>query len=89
MRSDAYIFFGVWVATIPFIFIFFFFYDIAYVPLLVAYVVEILPFKIRSRGVAVMVSEELRVPDYRLVSIRWNVFISSFLELDFVSRPRV
>jgi len=79
----------VWVATIPFIFIFFFFYDIAYVPLLVAYVVEILPFKIRSRGVAVMVSEELRAPDYRLVSMGWNVFIGSFLELDFVPRPRV
>ena len=43
-------------ATIPSIFLFYFFYDIAYAPLLVAYVVEILPFKIRSRGLAVMVS---------------------------------
>jgi len=85
MRSDALIFFGVWVATIPFIFIFFFFYDIAYVPLLVAYVVEILPFKIRSRGVAVMVSEELPAPNHQLFLMGWNVF----LELDFVYRPRV
>ena len=50
--------FGGWVATIPFIFLFYFFYDIAYTPLVVAYVVEILPFNIRSRGFAVMVSEE-------------------------------
>ena len=47
------------VATIPFIFLFYFFYDIAYTPLVVAYVVEILPFEIRSRGFAVMVSEQL------------------------------
>lgn len=50
--------FGGWVATIPFIFLFYFFYDIAYTPLVVAYVVEILPFNIRSRGFAVMVSEQ-------------------------------
>ncbi|KAF9648736.1 general substrate transporter [Thelephora ganbajun] len=43
-------------ATIPFIFLFFFFYALAYMPLLVAYTVEILPFKIRSRGFAVMSS---------------------------------
>ena len=78
-----------WIATIPFIFLFFFFYDIAYVPLLVAYVVEILPFKIRSRGVAVMVSEELPAPNHRLVSMEWSMFTSSFLELDSVSRPRI
>jgi hypothetical protein len=42
-------------ATIPLIFIFFFFYDIAYTPMLVAYTLEILPFSIRAKGFAVMV----------------------------------
>lgn len=42
-------------ATIPFIFLFFFFYDIAYTPMLVMYTLEILPFNIRAKGFAVMV----------------------------------
>ncbi|KAI0058199.1 general substrate transporter [Artomyces pyxidatus] len=41
-------------ATIPFIFIFYLFYDIAYTPMLVAYTLEILPFAIRAKGFAVM-----------------------------------
>ncbi|KAI8980164.1 general substrate transporter [Trametes punicea] len=41
-------------ATIPFIFIFYFFYDIAYTPMLIAYTLEILPFNIRAKGFAVM-----------------------------------
>ncbi|KAH9850352.1 general substrate transporter [Lenzites betulinus] len=41
-------------ATIPFIFIFYFFYDIAYTPMIVAYTLEILPFNIRAKGFAVM-----------------------------------
>ncbi|TDL25883.1 general substrate transporter [Rickenella mellea] len=40
--------------TILFIFLFFFFYDIAYTPMLVAYTLEILPFSIRAKGFAVM-----------------------------------
>jgi len=43
------------VATIPLIFIFYFFYDIAYTPLLVGYTLEILPYKVRAKGFAVMV----------------------------------
>ena len=39
-----------------FIFIFYFFYDIAYTPMLIAYTLEILPFNIRAKGFAVMVS---------------------------------
>jgi hypothetical protein len=42
-------------ATIPVIFLFYFFYDIAYTPMLVAYTLEILPYKIRAKGFAVMV----------------------------------
>ncbi|KJA26307.1 hypothetical protein HYPSUDRAFT_1065514 [Hypholoma sublateritium FD-334 SS-4] len=41
-------------ATIPLIFIFFFFYDLAYTPLIVAYSLEILPFRVRAKGFAVM-----------------------------------
>ncbi|KAJ7126979.1 general substrate transporter [Mycena epipterygia] len=41
-------------ATIPIIFIFNFFYDVAYTPMLVAYTLEILPYKIRAKGFAVM-----------------------------------
>ncbi len=37
-------------------FLYFGFYDIAYSPLLVAYTVEILPFAIRAKGFAIMVS---------------------------------
>ena len=45
-------------ATIPLIFIFYFFYDIAYTPLLVSYTLEILPYRIRAKGFAVMVRED-------------------------------
>ncbi|KAL0580965.1 hypothetical protein V5O48_001057 [Marasmius crinis-equi] len=41
-------------ATIPLIFIYYFFYDLAYSPMLVAYTLEILPYRIRAKGFAVM-----------------------------------
>lgn len=41
-------------ATIPFVFLFYMFYDLAYTPMLVAYTLEILPFGIRAKGFAVM-----------------------------------
>ncbi|EKM78879.1 hypothetical protein AGABI1DRAFT_75451 [Agaricus bisporus var. burnettii JB137-S8] len=41
-------------ATIPLIFLYYFFYDIAYTPMLVAYTLEILPYKVRARGFALM-----------------------------------
>lgn len=41
-------------ATLPFVFLFYFFYDIAYTPMLIAYTLEILPFNIRAKGFAVM-----------------------------------
>lgn len=40
-------------AVIPMLFVFFGFYDIAFTPLSYAYPVEILPFKLRSRGLSV------------------------------------
>jgi len=41
-------------AVVAFIFIYYTFYDIAYSPLLVAYTVEILPYQIRAKGIALM-----------------------------------
>lgn len=41
-------------ATVPLIFLFFFFYDFAYTPMLVSYTLEILPYNIRARGLAIM-----------------------------------
>ncbi|CAG8898347.1 unnamed protein product [Penicillium egyptiacum] len=44
------------IAVIPFLFIYFGFYDMAFTPLPVAYTVEILPFGIRSKGMALFTS---------------------------------
>ncbi|KAI5449604.1 hypothetical protein NCC49_004534 [Naganishia albida] len=40
------------IAVVPFLFIYFGFYDIAFTPLPIAYTVEIMPFSIRSKGMA-------------------------------------
>lgn len=40
-------------AVVPFLFIFFGFYAIAYTPLSIAYPVEILPFDLRSKGLSI------------------------------------
>ena len=53
-------------ATLPFVFLFYLFYDIAYTPMIVAYTLEILPFNIRAKGFAIMV--RLFVLLYLLVS---------------------
>lgn len=47
---------GIGAAVIPFLFIYFGFYDIAFTPLPVTYIVEILPFSIRSKGMALFTS---------------------------------
>ena len=43
--------------TIPFIFVFYLFYNVAYTPMLVTYTLEILPFAIRAKGFALMVRQ--------------------------------
>lgn len=40
-------------ATVAFLFIFFGFYDIAFTPLSIAYPVEILPFRLRAKGLSI------------------------------------
>lgn len=42
-------------ATVPIIFLFYAFYDIAYTPLLIAYGLEILPYSLRAKGFTVLV----------------------------------
>ena len=56
-------------ATLPFVFLFFLFYDIAYTPMLIAYTLEILPFNIRAKGFAVMVSLINQRQDSKLISV--------------------
>ncbi|KAG0698505.1 hypothetical protein DFH29DRAFT_983856 [Suillus ampliporus] len=41
-------------ATVPLFFIFYFFYDLAYTSMLVLYTLEILPYNIRAKGLAIM-----------------------------------
>ncbi|KAG1871956.1 hypothetical protein C8R48DRAFT_746488 [Suillus tomentosus] len=41
-------------ATVPLIFMFFFFYDFAYTPMIFSYTLEILPYNIRAKGLAIM-----------------------------------
>ncbi|TEB33338.1 general substrate transporter [Coprinellus micaceus] len=69
-------------ATVPLIFIFFLFYDIAYTPLLVTYSLEILPFRIRAKGFAVMnitimatVAFNQFVNPWALDAISWKYYI--------------
>ncbi|KAG6820962.1 hypothetical protein H0H93_009198 [Arthromyces matolae] len=56
-------------ATVPLIFLFYAFYNIAYSPVLVAYTLEILPYRIRAKGFAVM---NLTV----MLTIAFNQFIN-------------
>jgi Sugar (and other) transporter len=67
------------------IFLFYFFYDLAYTPLLVSYSLEILPFRVRAKGFAVMVSSPLsltRSPLNRfqnitiMATVAFNTFVN-------------
>jgi len=69
-------------ASVPLIFLFYFFYDLAYTPLLVAYSLEILPFKIRAKGFAVMnftimaaIAFNLFVNPVALDKIGWKYYL--------------
>lgn len=56
-------------AVIPFLFIYYAFYDIAFTPLLVAYPVEIWPYGLRARGVAVTLTSTL-------AAVFFNIFVN-------------
>ncbi|KAF2845378.1 hexose transporter-like protein [Plenodomus tracheiphilus IPT5] len=70
------------IAVIAFIFIYFFHYDIAYTPLVIAYPTEILPYSIRSKGIslslAVIYSSLVLlsfVTPIALEAIEWRYYI--------------
>ncbi|CDZ97669.1 hexose transporter [Phaffia rhodozyma] len=82
-RSAAY-------AILAFIYIYYFFYDIAYSPLLVAYTVEITPFKMRAKMLTIMqlsVSSSLVFNQYvnpiALEKIGWKYYIVYLVWLAF------
>jgi len=56
-------------AVIPFLFIYYAFYDIAFTPLLVAYPVEIWQYGLRARGVAVTLTTTL-------AAVFFNIFVN-------------
>ncbi|KAI5122310.1 hypothetical protein M0805_002386 [Coniferiporia weirii] len=84
-------------ATIPMIFLFFFFYDIAYTPMLIAYTLEILPFNVRAKGFAVMnitvcltLAFNQFVNPWAMDAIGWKYYLVYcgwlFMELMFILR---
>lgn len=56
-------------AVIPFLFIYYGFYDIAFTPLLIAYPAEIWPYGLRARGVAVALTTTL-------AAVFFNIFVN-------------
>lgn len=54
-RTLLTILFSCLTVTIPFILVFYLFYNVAYTPMLVTYTLEILPFAIQAKGFALMV----------------------------------
>jgi hypothetical protein len=73
-------------ATLPFVFLFYFFYDLAYTPMLIAYTLEILPFNIRAKGFAVMV-RLLHIRDYSLIFFSQNLVVSLTLAFNQFVNP--
>ena len=76
----TYTFFQSDAAIIPLIFLFFAFYDLAYTPMLVAYTLEILPFRIRAKGFAVMVNSFFNNPLTTLFFFCFDSLICLFSE---------
>jgi len=84
-------------ATVPLIFVYYWFYDICFTPLLVAYTLEILPYGIRARGFALMnitvqftLAFNEFVNPWALDAIGWKYYLFYcgwlFMELLFVLR---
>lgn len=77
-------------ATLPFIFLFYLFYDIAYTPMLIAYTLEILPFNIRAKGFAIMVTRLSSLPTIApepYLQIRQNCVVSLTLAFNQFVNP--
>jgi MFS family permease len=79
-------------AVIPFLFLFYGFYDIAFTPLLVSYTCEIWPYEFRARGVAVMfmstnvaVFFNIFINPIALESIQWKYYLVYCIILVFIT----
>jgi MFS family permease len=75
---------GVGIAVIPFLFIYYGFYNIAYTPLIVSYPAEIWPYHLRSKGIAISLLDfccafalffNLFVNPIALANIAWKYYI--------------
>lgn len=73
---------GLGIAVIAFIFVYFFHYDIAYTPLVLAYPTEILQYSIRSKGISlefIMIYSSLVILSFvnpiALEAIGWKYYI--------------
>jgi len=69
-------------ATIPLIFVFYLFYNLAYTPMLITYTLEILPYAIRAKGFALMnlvvslaVALNQAVDPWALNAIGWKYYL--------------
>jgi MFS family permease len=70
------------IAVIPFLFIYYGFYDIAYTPLIVSYPAEIWPYHLGSKGITISLSStfvalffNLFVNPIALANIAWKYYI--------------
>ncbi|KAG1747246.1 uncharacterized protein EDB91DRAFT_1235971 [Suillus paluster] len=76
-------------ATVSLIFMFFFFYDFAYTPMLVSYTLEILPYNIRAKGLAIMnfsayLTNALTCSSIRGRSTPWYLVYCGWLALELL-----
>ena len=78
-------------AFVFFVFLFFAAYDIAYIPLIISYTIEILPFHLRSKGygafgfvaVLALISNQYVNP-FALDALGWKYYVSPFYSCVFV-----
>ncbi|TPX13097.1 uncharacterized protein E0L32_006523 [Thyridium curvatum] len=82
---------SVGIAVVPFLFIYYAFYDIAFTPLTIAYPAEIWPYHLRSRGLAlcgistyIAVSFNIFVNPIALEAIGWKYYVVFAVILVFV-----
>ncbi|TVY56090.1 Lactose permease [Lachnellula cervina] len=82
---------GVGIAVVPMLFVYYFFYDIAFTPLIASYPVEIWPYQLRSRGIVLTHAAtyaalffNLFVNPIALAAIAWKYYIVYVVILVFI-----
>jgi MFS family permease len=83
---------SVGVAVVPFLFLFYGSYDIAFTPLMIAYTAEIWPYSLRARGLSVCMAStfialvfNLFVNPIALGSLGWKYYIIYVIILIFIT----